>query len=160
MERPWCLICQGHNRETENTQRSALLAAIYFSSKKRYYISEKHNFSKLAERFGRNEWNFLWNVYLGRVWQILKAKMLLGWPCIFVPMYSYAGGLDLYCRKENVLPESPPSLWVTEIQNNSTSGTSKWSQCVKAKDARHPDVLKHLDDALHCSLFIWVFHLK
>lgn len=57
------------------------------------------------------------------------------------------GYLDVYCRRENVSPESWPYFWVTGIQNDSTSGTSKWSQRVKVKDTRHLDVLKHLEDA-------------
>lgn len=81
MERPHCLICQVHSRESENAQRSALFAAIYFSSKMRYYIFEKCNWSKLAGRIGRNKWNFLWNAYLGHVWQIFRASdCFVCWP--------------------------------------------------------------------------------
>lgn len=155
MERPCCLICQVHSRESENARRSALLAAIYFSSKMRYYTLEKCNWSKLAERIGRNKWNFLWNAYLGHVWQTFRVNDcgLCAGLSIFIALFR-AGWLGLYWRRENVSSESWPSFRVTEIQNNSTSATSQWSQCVKVKDARNPDVLKHLEDALHCSLII------
>lgn len=161
MERPWCLICQVHSRESENAWRSALLVATYFSSRMRYYTSEKCNWSELAERTGRNEWNSLWNAYLGPCLANSQSQWCvragLG---IFIPLDSRAGWLRLYRREENRSPESWPFFRVTEIHHSSTSGTSKWSQCVKVKDARHPDVLKHLDDTLHCSLFIWLFCFK
>lgn len=161
MERPWCLICQVHSRESENAWRSALWAATYFSSRMRYYTSEKCNRIKLAERIGRNEWNSSWNAYLGQRWANSQSQWCLraGFGTS-IPLDSRAGSLRLRCREESSSPESWPFFQVTESENNSISGTSEWSQCVKVKDARHSDVLKHLDDVLHHSLFIRIFHLK
>ena len=94
MERPWCFICQVHSGESENAQRSALLAAIYFSSKMRYYITEKCNWSELAERNGRNEWHSLWNAYLEQCLANSQSQwlMLLCWLHVFNTLYSGAAG--------------------------------------------------------------------
>lgn len=63
------------------------------------------------------------------------------------PPYSEAGWLDLCGRRENFEPESSTFFLMSGIQNNSTSGTSIWSLCVKVQDARH----------CHCcsKTFVW-----
>ena len=64
---------------------------------------------------------YIWAVF-GKFSKLRCSCSGLEFSSLCIPQ---AGWLDLYCMNKNVSSESQPFFWVTEIQNNSTSGTSK-----------------------------------